>query len=164
MKLLAALCIAIAAIAAAPAASAQATATGPAAGDVTVAVAASGPPRLMTAAALACILGAGPKGCEGVFAGGARPVALRFMWKAGGLNPYYRSAAYAGRNAGGDEVWEVQFIHSRQTYVISRPDPDGTIRRLSILTGPPDRQCVDLPIGTLRAGAFKASCGVLGSS
>jgi hypothetical protein len=126
--------------------------------------AASGPPRFMTEAALACILGAAPRGCETVFEGGARPVALGFVWKAGSLNPYYRSTTYAGRNAAGDEVWLVQFIHSQQTYVISRPDSDGKIRRLSVLAGSPDRQCVDLPIGDLRNGIFKANCGVLGSS
>jgi hypothetical protein len=164
MKTLVAFGIAIAAIAPPPAASAQAAPTGPAAGDVAAAAAASGPPRLMTEAALACILGAGQKGCESVFAGGARPVALQFMWKAGSLNPYYRTAAYAGRNEAGNEVWEVQFTHTTQTYVISRPDPDGAIRRLSILTGPPDRQCVDLAVGMLRAGNFRATCGVLGSS
>ncbi len=124
----------------------------------------SAPPRFVTEAALACILGAAPKGCETVFEGGARPVALGFMWKAGSLNPYYRSTTYAGRNAAGDEVWLVQFIHSQQTYVISRPNPDGKIRRLTVLAGPPDRQCVDLPIGDLRTGIFKANCGVLGSS
>jgi beta-lactamase regulating signal transducer with metallopeptidase domain len=139
---------------------AQNTVAEPTTGEVTAAGAASGAPRPKTEAALLCILGVGPKGCESIFRAGTVPVSKRVMWR-GGYNPYFRTAQYAGRNDAGDEVWDMKFIHSEQTYVISQPDQDGRVLRLFVLFSPPNRQCDNLvEQAVAHIGHIWASCHI----
>lgn len=126
----------------------------------TTAAAASGATHPKTGLALACILGIAPNGCDKFFVGGAERVFQRVVWR-GGPDPYFRGAQYVKLNDAGDEVWDMKFMHSELTYVISPPDRDGKIHGLAILQGAPNSRCDNALNGLFNLGHFNASCGVL---
>lgn len=116
---------------------AQSTTGVPATGSAAADGAASDAPKSETKAALECLLGMAPKGCEEVFVGRLQQAA----WRAAhyGPNPYFRSAEYAGRDDRGDyvkDVWDVKFLHADVIYLIRLPDPDGKIRGFNTFPGP----------------------------
>jgi hypothetical protein len=117
-----------------------------------------------TEVALACICGMAPKGCETLFVGGAERIFGRVAWMTG-PDPYFQTARYAGLTNGGDAVWDVKLMHTEETYVIYEPGQDGKIQQMSIMQGPPNRQCDnEIPRGVVNLGRVKETCRVLFSS
>jgi hypothetical protein len=119
-------------------------------------------PHAKTVSALLCLLGMAPKACTAVFIGGATLLSNQILipW-SGGHNPYFRTAKYVGTNNSGEDVWDVKFMHSESTYVIAPPDPDGKIRQIAVLGGPPDRLCYSIVGDLASSSRMTGSCHVL---
>jgi len=76
-------------------------------------------PAPKTEAALQCIRGLGPEGCATSFWG--HPV-----WVDFGDGPIER-VDYLGTNASGEDIYELQYMHTDMTVGIARPGPDGKL-------------------------------------
>jgi hypothetical protein len=122
-------------------------------------------PQSKTEAALRCLFGFEPAGCETVFQGPAEKaagVAKQIQVTYGGKpNPHFKTAKYAGANAIGDDVWDVHMANTEVTYVIAPPLPGGKIDSVVILQGAPNRQCDNLVHQLVRGGLIFENCHVL---
>jgi hypothetical protein len=120
-----------------------------------------------TKPALACIFGMGPKGCETMFGASASRMSRGIIMR-NGFTPNYLSASLVWHDDDNDDVWDVKFGELRawqeQTYIISKPDPDGKIRRIAVLQGAPDHQCVNFAAHPAVGIRIRTSCVVLFSS
>jgi hypothetical protein len=104
-------------------------------------------------AALACLLGIAPDGCQNIFvdAGAAARSVIycaqqyhHRIWLSNG--PFrepcpdgpLEKVDYLGTNAAGADVYEVQYMHANMTYVIAQPGPDGKISQFWTKRGNPN--------------------------
>ena len=114
----------------------------------------AGGPARPTETALGCMLGYYERqACTMLFTGNASVVTFRQINRWLRPDPYFRTARFNGVNNAGEEIWDVKFLHSENTYVIQPPAPDGKIRKVTILVGPPREACTNL-VGALSAGEF----------
>jgi hypothetical protein len=113
---------------------------------------AGGAPR-PTETALGCMLGYYERQmCVELFTGYAS-VATFYQSRRQWPDPFFQTARFAGVNRAGEEIWDVKFRYSEDTYVITPPAPDGKIRKVTILVGPPKAACTNL-VGALSPGEF----------
>jgi len=114
---------------------------------------AGGAPR-PTETALGCMLGYYEREmCQNLFTGNASLVTFNQVNRRQWPDPYFQTARFFGVNRAGEEIWDVKFRYMENTYVIAPPAPDGKIRKVTILVGPPNSACTNL-VGALSAGAY----------
>lgn len=103
-------------------------------------------PRIETEAALGCLLGMAPDGCQNVFANTQaawrRTTYCSIEYPHRRLDNCYNgvleTVEYLGADAAGADVYAVNYQNAEMTYVVFPPAPDGKIAEFSIFNSPPD--------------------------
>ncbi|HWF63047.1 MAG TPA: hypothetical protein VN685_00380 [Rhizomicrobium sp.] len=119
----------------------------------------AGGPTRPTETALGCMLGFYERQtCVSLFTGNASLVTFNQVNRWLRPDPYFQTARFDGVNRAGEEIWDVKFRYRENTYVIAPPAPDGKIRKVTILVGPPRPACTNL-VGALSPGeVINAAC------
>ena len=119
----------------------------------------AGGPTRPTETALGCMLGYYERlMCASLFTGSASTVTFNQVNRRQWPDPYFQTARFFGVNRAGEEIWDVKFRYMENTYVIAPPAPDGKIRKVTILVGPPKPVCTNL-VGALSPGEIiNAAC------
>ena len=103
-------------------------------------------PRLETEAALGCLLGMAPDGCQTGFAN-ARAAWVRTTYCTveythraldNCFNGVLETVEYLGTDAAGADVYAVNYMNADMTYVLFPRAPDGKIPRFNIFDASPN--------------------------
>jgi hypothetical protein len=91
---------------------------------------------------MACMVGLEPPGCETVFKVGVQHTncAVEYTHRALDNCPDgpLEAIQYFGIDADGDDVYAVNWMTSKMTYIIAPPAPDGKIHKVSYFDHPPN--------------------------